>query len=574
MIPSSYFDEEIYAVVLAENNIPLSDIQQMDGNASDMEEKEPIYQGISIDGSFSDWDAVGKNQNTGDAALKSVAMVFDGDYVYLYIEETGDATNAGSHGNGMYAITTDLGRTTKIQLVKPEKVNGVNGAAARHVGSKWEISIPKSELAAYRETISFGLYLSDPIIKNVSNLDGSKGPGSEETESSGIVYDGLFGDWANYPHTIIQYATAGSSDMEVDAEGALYSSGFTLYGHVVTTMSAHLQEAGGEFTQAVTIQFNENWGQTIYLRFVTVDESGNINWSPQRSGLAEGKYEFYITSTDAWGISTNINQLNPADTMYGKMTISIGSTKDEMEYYIDLEKVAHKFNCDIEDFKFIGAQYGRLGQQWITTAGASTGAWVLLMLCLAIVWGYFLYVLKRAKLQSWYFLVGSLGLFGLLMLLGKEPLTMPFSRCVVALAGILGDLTNAYVAYFKYGIIFITTQVASITLQIDFECSGIIEIFAFLSLLIFFDMYSKTEKLILGIFGFVYIMLCNALRISMICFIVHFCGIPAYYVAHTFIGRIFFYVLSVILYFYVFTKPQIVRMKVGQFTYGIHQKTS
>ena len=106
------------------------------------------------------------------------------------------------------------------------------------------------------------------------------------------------------------------------------------------------------------------------------------------------------------------------------------------------------------------------------------------------------------------------------------------------------------------------------TLLIDFECSGIIEIMAFLSLLIFFNVYNWSEKLMIGIGGFCYIMLCNVLRIVMICFAVHFWGMGAYYVFHTFIGRIFFYVLSVYLYFYVFTKPQIVKMKVGNFSYG------
>ena len=106
------------------------------------------------------------------------------------------------------------------------------------------------------------------------------------------------------------------------------------------------------------------------------------------------------------------------------------------------------------------------------------------------------------------------------------------------------------------------------TLLIDFECSGIIEIMAFLSLLIFFNVYNWSEKLMIGIGGFCYIMLCNVLRIVMICLAVHFLGMSAYYVFHTFIGRIFFYVLSVYLYFYVFTKPQIVKMKVGNFSYG------
>ena len=49
---------------------------------------------------------------------------------------------------------------------------------------------------------------------------------------------------------------------------------------------------------------------------------------------------------------------------------------------------------------------------------------------------------------------------------------------------------------------------------------------------------------------------------------IHFLGTDYYYMAHTIVGRIFFYLLQVILYFYVFTKPQVLRMKTGGFNYS------
>ena len=167
------------------------------------------------------------------------------------------------------------------------------------------------------------------------------------------------------------------------------------------------------------------------------------------------------------------------------------------------------------------------------------------------VWLYILSVLTRAKLYAWKFMWGSFGLFLIMMITIRPVLTMPLARCVSALAGV--------------------TQA---TLLIDFECSGIIEIMAFISLLAFFNVYNFSEKVMVGIGGFCYIMLCNALRIVMICMSVYFWGMGAYYVVHTFIGRIFFYVLSVYLYFYVFTKPQVIKMKVGSFSYGNNKTNS
>ena len=128
----------------------------------------------------------------------------------------------------------------------------------------------------------------------------------------------------------------------------------------------------------------------------------------------------------------------------------------------------------------------------------------------------------RAKLHAWEFIIGSLGLFTILMMTVQPVLTMPLARCVSALAGVVGSITGAFTAYFKYGIIFVHTGMSSITLLIDFECSGIIEIMAFISLLAFFNVYNISEKIIVGIGGFCYIMVGNALRIVLICLSVHF----------------------------------------------------
>lgn len=196
------------------------------------------------------------------------------------------------------------------------------------------------------------------------------------------------------------------------------------------------------------------------------------------------------------------------------------------------------------------------------------------LLLAVLLWAFLLAVTKKAELHAWQFLIGSMGLFLLLMAVARPVLTQPLARAVSGLVGVVGSLTGQFTAYFKYGIIFIACGGESMTLQIDFECSGIIEIMAYESLLLFFEVYSATEKLLLALTGFCYIMVCNALRIVVICLAVCFFGPGAYYTAHAIIGRIIFYILSIYLYFYVFTKPQVVRMKVGSFAYAHTKKAS
>ena len=153
------------------------------------------------------------------------------------------------------------------------------------------------------------------------------------------------------------------------------------------------------FTQAVTFKFNDSYNQVLYPRFVTVDEQGNINWNPKSDGLSDGTYEFYMFDTSAWGTSKNINELNDADLCYGKMIVTVGSNRDECEFYFDLDKVAQKLGCDVSDFKQISAQFGRLGQEWINTAGASSGAWLGLFICIAGTCGVVVYKKKKGSIQ-------------------------------------------------------------------------------------------------------------------------------------------------------------------------------
>ena len=190
---------------------------------------------------------------------------------------------------------------------------------------------------------------------------------------------------------------------------------------------------------------------------------------------------------------------------------------------------------------------------------------------LAVIWFYLLHVLKKAKLSFWRFIVGSAGLFVFLMVFVMPYATVPMSQVVAGIAGIFGKLFGFFTAYYKYSVIFVESQAESLTLTIDFECSGVIEIFAYLSLLIFFNVYNTQEKWVIGAAGCAFLVMANVLRVTVICTIIHFFGNASYYVAHTYIGRILFYTLSVILYFFVFTKSQLLRQKVGGFTYDRDQ---
>lgn len=183
-------------------------------------------------------------------------------------------------------------------------------------------------------------------------------------------------------------------------------------------------------------------------------------------------------------------------------------------------------------------------------------------------WVWLLRVLRKAGLKFWRYLLGSCGIFLILLILVRPWLVLPLARLIAAIAGIFGKVTGFYQAYYRYGVIFIESLNGAITVNIDLECSGFIEISAFISLLSFYGIYNIPERIYIGVVGTLYTMLTNALRIAVICTMIHFLGTDYYYVAHTIVGRIVFYVLQVILYFFVFTKPHVLKMKTGDFGYN------
>lgn len=189
-----------------------------------------------------------------------------------------------------------------------------------------------------------------------------------------------------------------------------------------------------------------------------------------------------------------------------------------------------------------------------------------LVIC-CIIWVYLLSVFYRGHMNFWFFILGSVGTFVFLMLWIEPILITPLTDAISVVSGFLGNLTGFYKAYFQYGVLFINSKNYNISLYIDYECSGIIEIIAFSSMLWFFNVYHIYEKVIINIIGLFWIFTANIIRIFIICTLIYFFGNNIFYFAHTIFGRIVFYALSITLYFHVFTRPQILRQKLGSFKY-------
>lgn len=191
-----------------------------------------------------------------------------------------------------------------------------------------------------------------------------------------------------------------------------------------------------------------------------------------------------------------------------------------------------------------------------------------------LVWIYLLSVFTRGKLYFYQFIWGSVGLFVFMMMWIQPVAIRPLTNLVCSAAGVAGRMTGFYESYSEYSMLFVQHGSEAISLCIDYECSGIIEMMAYVSMLAFFRVYDWMQRIILSVLGCMMIFFANIIRLFVIGTTIYYFGNDAYYIAHTIVGRIIFYALSVILYYYIFTKSQIVKQKIGGFHYAKDTDTS
>lgn len=150
--------------------------------------------------------------------------------------------------------------------------------------------------------------------------------------------------------------------------------------------------------------------------------------------------------------------------------------------------------------------------------GISTMQKLVLLSIGFIVWIYFLTVFKRKKLDFFFFLTGSVGMFFLSFFTLQPVITPYLARFVCYLTGVVGNLTGFFEAYTSYGVLFIDNVNGPVSLYVDFECAGLIEILVFISLIVFFDAYNVRQKILVSLEGVVWILMSNILRLFIISF--------------------------------------------------------
>ncbi len=180
-----------------------------------------------------------------------------------------------------------------------------------------------------------------------------------------------------------------------------------------------------------------------------------------------------------------------------------------------------------------------------------------------LLWALAFLGLRKIKMNFFKFMIGSLGLFTIAMIFLSGFLEMSLSLAISNSLSIIERFTHYFQVFSENSIITLDTKSGIVSMSINYECSGVIEMLVFTSLAIFFPFGSIFRKAFSIIMGNIYIYISNIIRIMSIIFITKTFGAEAYYMAHTLIARVIFFVFMLLLYYFVFTFTQMKYQNVG-----------
>lgn len=183
------------------------------------------------------------------------------------------------------------------------------------------------------------------------------------------------------------------------------------------------------------------------------------------------------------------------------------------------------------------------------------------------IWIFATVLFRQLKLDFFRFITGSLGFFAITMIFFREPLEFILVNSLCYILNLIGNTTEWFKVVLEYAILIIEGKQGGIlNISITYQCSGVIELAVFTCLALFFPFLSNYKKVYVVIVGNLYLFACNIIRILFIVASVKLFGVQVYEFSHMILARILFFLLTIVLYYRVFTRNQLKNQKVGEVT--------
>lgn len=199
--------------------------------------------------------------------------------------------------------------------------------------------------------------------------------------TSGLVIDGYYGEWSQYPSADITY---NSNNGYSTHKGQLAVENGRLYVHF---------SMNDLYTSQMQFQL---WnitvdGKSCVLNILPVNSNGSINWGGQTSGFGAGIYRNFGVFA---GYYNDVDG-DVAFTVYDPVHTETGKG-DEIEFSISLDKLADYLGIKLDQGANITVSNPNIGAEGVTITGTPTGPWTGAAIALLMaVGGVIVYRRKR-----------------------------------------------------------------------------------------------------------------------------------------------------------------------------------
>lgn len=199
--------------------------------------------------------------------------------------------------------------------------------------------------------------------------------------TSGLVVDGHYGEWSQYPSADITYNSNNGYSVH---KGQLAVENGRLYVHF---------SMNDLYTSQMQFQL---WnitvdGKSCVLNILPVNSNGSINWGGQTSGFGAGIYRNFGVFA---GYYNDVDG-DVAFTVYDSAHTETGKG-DEIEFSISLDKLADYLGIKLDQGATITVSNPNIGAEGVTITGTPTGPWTGAAIALLMaVGGVIIYRRKR-----------------------------------------------------------------------------------------------------------------------------------------------------------------------------------
>lgn len=199
--------------------------------------------------------------------------------------------------------------------------------------------------------------------------------------TSGLVIDGYYGEWSQYPSADITY---NSNNGYSTHKGQLVVENGRLYVHF---------SMNDLYTSQMQFQL---WnitvdGKSCVLNILPVNSNGSINWGGQTNGFGAGIYRNFGVFA---GYYNDVDG-DVAFTVYDPVHTETGKG-DEIEFSISLDKLADYLGIKLDQGATITVSNPNIGAEGVTITGTPTGPWAGAAIALLMaVGGVIVYRRKR-----------------------------------------------------------------------------------------------------------------------------------------------------------------------------------